>query len=103
VGRVAEYMVHQPRGSAVNNSNSGAMLVGRGLDFLDQVAGRLPIGQDTIRGVVRGVQQGQAQNVVPVLAQQAQRARQARLPAAATSTGLFLAPGAPRAEDERGR
>lgn len=101
VGRVSSYMTHQPRGSAVNNSNSGAMLVGRGLDFLDQVAGRLPIGQDTIRGVVRGVQQGQAQNVAPALVQQAQRTRQGRLPAAGVSTGLFLAPGAPRAEDDR--
>jgi len=104
VGRVAEYMVHQPKGSAVNNSNSGALMLGRGLDFLDQVAGKLPLGfKDVIQGTVRGQQQGQAQNVVPALALQAQRTRQGRLPAAGVSTGLFLAPGAPRAEDDRGR
>lgn len=104
VSRVSSYLAHQPKGSAVNNSNSGALVVGRGLDFLDQVASKIPLGfKDVIQGTVRGQQQRQAQDVVPVLVQQARRTQQGRLPAAGVSTGLFLAPGAPRAEDERGR
>ncbi len=36
-GRVASYMQVQPVGSAVNNSNSGAMLLGRGTDLLKNI------------------------------------------------------------------
>lgn len=36
-GRVASYMQVQPVGSAVNNSNSGALLLGRGMDFLKNI------------------------------------------------------------------
>lgn len=64
VGRAATMMQAQPVGSAVNNSNSGALLIGRGLDALDRIAGRLPLGLDNlIQGTVRGVQQGNALNV----------------------------------------
>lgn len=41
LGRVASYMQAQPAGSAVNNSNSGAMVVGKALDALGGLA-RLP-------------------------------------------------------------
>lgn len=101
VSRVSSYMTAQPKGSAVNNSNSGALLIGRGMDWLDMVAGRLPIGQDTVRGFIRGAQQGAAVNVAPSLVKPGQAASVPRLPAAAMATGLFLAPGAPRAEDDR--
>jgi len=37
VGRVASYMQNQPVGSAVNNSNSGALLLGKGLDVLNSI------------------------------------------------------------------
>lgn len=64
VGRTGTMMTAQPAGTAVNNSNSGALLLGRGIDLLDSVAGKLPLGLDTtIQGVLRGVQQGGALNV----------------------------------------
>lgn len=73
VGKVAQYTTVQPVGSAVNNSNSGALLMGRGLDLLDGLAGKLPllgIGP-TVSGAVRGAQQRQAQNIGPALARHA--------------------------------
>lgn len=64
VGRVGTMMTAQPAGSAVNNSNSGALMLGRGLSMLDSVTGRLPLGLNTtIQGTLRGVQQGQALSV----------------------------------------
>lgn len=64
VGRVGTLMTAQPTGSAVNNSNSGALLLGRGLDMLDSFSSKLPLGLNTaIQGTMRGVQQGQALNV----------------------------------------
>ena len=64
VGRVGTMMTAQPAGSAVNNSNSGALLIGRGLSMLDSIAGKLPAGLDTtINGILRGTQQSQALNV----------------------------------------
>lgn len=61
VGRVSSYTQLQPRGSAVNNSNSGALLGGLGLDFLSKYASRVPLGlNDTITGVINGTQARQA-------------------------------------------
>jgi len=61
VGRVGTLMNAQPAGAAVNNSNSGALMLGRGLEMLDRIAGKLPLGANTmIQGTLRGVQQGQA-------------------------------------------
>ena len=65
VGKVAQYTTVQPVGSAVNNSNSGALLMGRGLDLLDRLASKVPLlglGA-TVSGVTRHVQQRQAQNI----------------------------------------
>ncbi|MBA3588212.1 hypothetical protein [Methylibium sp.] len=101
IGRVASYMTVQPKGSAVNNSNSGALVLGRGLDLLDTIAGRLPIGQDTVRGFVRGIQQGNATNVQPALMQPNLRQRTPRLPAAVAAGGLFALPGVPPGQDDR--
>ncbi|MGE5452422.1 MAG: hypothetical protein ACM3VZ_11350 [Acidobacteriota bacterium] len=57
VGRVASYTQFQPRGSAVNNSNSGAMLAGNLLDFMGTAASRLPLGlKDTVTGTISGMQ-----------------------------------------------
>lgn len=39
LGRVAEYMTLQPKGSAVNNSNSGALALGAGIDVLANATG----------------------------------------------------------------
>lgn len=64
VGRVSTLMTSQPAGSAVNNSNSGALVLGKGMDILDSVVGRLPLGlNSTIQGTLRGFQQGAALNV----------------------------------------
>ena len=73
VGKVAQYTTVQPVGSAVNNSNSGALLMGRGLDFLDRLASKVPllgIGP-TVSTVTRGVQQRQAQDVGAALVRRA--------------------------------
>lgn len=61
VGRVSSYTQFQPRGSAVNNSNSGALVGGLGLDFLSKYASRAPLGlNDTITGFINGTQARQA-------------------------------------------
>lgn len=61
VGRVSSYTQFQPRGSAVNNSNSGALVGGLGLDFLSKFASRAPLGlNDTITGFINGTQARQA-------------------------------------------
>jgi hypothetical protein len=44
LGRVAQYMTLQPKGSAVNNSNSGALVLGAGIDALANVVGVSSIG-----------------------------------------------------------
>lgn len=43
LGRVASYMQAQPAGSAVNNSNSGALMVGKGLDLLTGISSKIPL------------------------------------------------------------
>jgi hypothetical protein len=65
IGRVGTLMQSQPAGSAVNNSNSGALLLGRGLDWLTD---RAPLGVNALlQGVIRGQQQGAALNVPAAL------------------------------------
>jgi hypothetical protein len=60
VGDAAKLMQAQPAGAAVNNSNSGALVLGRGLDTLDRVAGYVPLGgRDILRGWIQGAQQTQ--------------------------------------------
>lgn len=54
VGRVANYETVQPRGSAVNNSNSAATLGGWFVDILNKIGnnnliGRLPMGDSMVR------------------------------------------------------
>ena len=60
IGDAAKYMQAQPAGSAVNNSNSGALVLGRGFDLLDRLANNVPLGgRDIIKGWVQGSQQRQ--------------------------------------------
>lgn len=73
VGKVAQYTTAQPAGSAVNNSNTGAMLAGHGLDFLDRLASKVPMVGDIVQGAVRGRQQAQALDVGPALVRQQAR------------------------------
>lgn len=60
IGDAGKYMQAQPTGSAVNNSNSGALVLGRGLDLLDKIAGYVPLGgRDILKGYIQGAQQTQ--------------------------------------------
>lgn len=98
VGRVASYAQAQPVGSAVNNSNSGALLLGRGYDALKGIAGKLPFGQslliDPLQNIEIGIRSNQAARVLPGLLTPAQRAPVGQpllLPAVAAG-GLLAAP-----------
>jgi hypothetical protein len=76
IGDVAKYMQSQPAGSAVNNSNSGALMLGRGLDMLEQIAQKAPIGRDAITGVIQGMQQRQVlspQNALTMMVPQSRQ------------------------------
>jgi len=53
LGRVANYMTTQPKGSAVNNSNSGALMLGAGIDALGAMGGLPFVG--TAVGATVGV------------------------------------------------
>lgn len=98
-GRVATYMQNQPVGSAVNNSNSGALILGRGADMLGVWAKRFPFGQqavaDPLRNINIAISQRQAQNMLPgLLAEKPQEpiGRGLLLPALAFSGGLLSPP-----------
>lgn len=62
LGRVSSYTQVQPKGSAVNNSNSGALVVGGAMDMLSRIAPRVPGLHATLNGWVNGYQQRQAAN-----------------------------------------
>lgn len=69
VGNVSHYTTAQPAGSAVNNSNSGTFLMGRGLDLLDRLSSKVPLLNigTTVSGGIRTVQQRQAQDTAQSL------------------------------------
>ena len=101
-GRVASYMQVQPVGSAVNNSNSGALLMGAGYDWLKSAVSKIPAGQsliiDPLRNIEVSLRQSQAQNLAPALATTAPRAPMAPsfiVPGLAAA-GLLAAPGVNR-------
>lgn len=62
IGDAAKYMQAQPAGAAVNNSNSGALILGRGLDALESIAGKVPFVGDTIQGRIQGAMQSHVLN-----------------------------------------
>lgn len=101
IGRVASYTQAQPRGSAVNNSNSGALVAGGALDALDRIAARLPVGRDTVQAMVRSRQQAQAVDVAPSIVQPAPAGRLRELAGPASATGLIVAPGVVRGDEDR--
>ncbi|WP_156909216.1 hypothetical protein [Ottowia thiooxydans] len=80
-GKVSQYTSAQPVGSAVNNSNSGALLMGRGLDLIDRLAAKVPLLGlgPTISGVTRNMQQHSAQSIGPALLQRTKQ-KASRLP-----------------------
>lgn len=94
VGKVAQYTTVQPAGSAINNSNSGAMLAGRGLDLLNGLSDKVPlmgIGP-TVSGLTRNAQQRQALNISAGLTRKTQStsqqsARESRLTFGALLSG----------------
>jgi len=69
VSNVANYTSAQPVGSAVNNSNSASVIVGKGIDLLDRLAGNIPLfgALPTANNVARGFAQRSAQNISPAL------------------------------------
>lgn len=108
LSRVAGYTSSQPVGSAVNNSNSGAMLAGKGLDLLNK-AGKLGelvklagVG-DQLNVLVRGAQQSRALNAVPsiVRSPQAERVTLRQLAApTGKASALFATPFGPDGHDD---
>jgi hypothetical protein len=95
VGRVASYMQNQPVGSAVNNSNSGALLLGKGIDVLNKLPVVGPLAGPALQNINISMQQRAAQNVLPgLLAPQSRPSLASGLlaPAAAFSGGLLAPP-----------
>lgn len=66
-GRVAALMQSQPVGSAVNNSNSGALLLGKGLDFLDKMPVLGPMVTPALKNIEISYGNRQAQKILPGL------------------------------------
>ncbi len=95
LGRVASYMQNQPVGSAVNNSNSGALLLGKGIDLLNKLPGGQTFFGQPLQNINISMQQRAAQNVLPgLLAPQSRPPLMSGLlaPAAAFSGGLLAPP-----------
>lgn len=93
-GRVAALMQSQPVGSAVNNSNSGALLMGRGMDLLNKLPVVGPLVGPSMKNIEVSLRQRQAQNFMPgLLAEQPKKPLldTLMLPGAAMTGGL-LAP-----------
>lgn len=91
---VAKYMQSQPIGSAVNNSNTGAMVVGKVLDLIVSKSKLLPLGESLVSGPITNIRAGidarQLQNVGDALA--IPQPRQP-LPAGALALGAAVPPG----------
>lgn len=92
MGRAASYLQHQPVGSAVNNSNSGALLLGRGLDLLDKVPVVGPMTGPALKNIQIAFGNRQAQNITPgLLAEQVRDPRLSGLIAPSMAIGGLLA------------
>lgn len=103
--RVASYMQAQPVGSAVNNSNSGALMLGAGYDWLKGASSKFvrPLIVGPLENIEVSMRQGQAMNIAPALAKVAPRApldpAALRLPLVGpgfAAGGLLAAPGVDR-------
>lgn len=73
LGRVASYMQVQPVGSAVNNSNSGALMLGKGMDLLNKTPVLGPMFGKPLENIRISIGQRQAQNAVPGLLESMQK------------------------------
>jgi hypothetical protein len=101
LGNAAKYMQAQPAGSAVNNSNSGALMLGRGLDMLESLAQKAPIGRDAITGVIQGVQQRQVMRPANALALPIPKAPNGSPMNALVPVGALAATSANARDDQR--
>lgn len=101
IGDAAKYMQAQPAGSAVNNSNSGALVLGRGLDMLEAGAQKLPVVGSTITGVIQGMQQRQVMTPTNALSLQAAPKAGARVNALLPAAALATVPPAYGRKDDR--
>lgn len=91
-GRVAALAQSQPVGSAVNNSNSGALLLGRGLDFLNQVPVVGPMVGPALKNIQISYGNSQGRNIAPgLLADQQKRPIGGNLLAPGAAIGGLLA------------
>lgn len=91
-GRVAALMQSQPVGSAVNNSNSGALLLGRGLDFLNSTPLIGPMVVPALKNIQVSYGNSQAQKVAQgLLAEQAKQNPLQKLLAPGVAMGGLLA------------
>lgn len=108
LSRVADYTTAQPVGAAVNNSNSGALVVGKAMDGL-KLLGQVPglrmlgnLGADGLQLAVRTSQQNSAMNAVPSIVLRPEVQRQLTLGSlarpASLSSALFAAPLSPQAD-----
>lgn len=99
--RAASYMQVQPVGSAVNNSNSGALMLGQGYEWLNSILSKVPFGKqavlDPLRSIDVSLSQRQAANIVPGLVQKPDRQLLPLMvgPGVAMGGGLLSAPNRP--------
>lgn len=90
--RVASLMQAQPVGSAVNNSNSGALLLGRGLDILGNIPMVGPLTVPALKNIQVTMGNRQAMNLAPgLLAEEAKKPFVGGLVAPAAAIGGLLA------------
>jgi len=97
IGNAASAMQVQPVGSAVNNSNSGALMVGKALDALKAVANKLPFGESVVTRPLNSIEFGlrtrQAQNFrAGLLSEQSTPLHNSLLLPGAAMGGLLAAP-----------
>ena len=100
VGRASSYEMFQPAGSAVNNSNSGALVIGRALDSLIGLSKVVPFGRQIVADPLQGLQirvnNRGVLDVMPGLYQPAPTLTRSTLLPASLSAGLLAsAPSAP--------
>lgn len=90
-GRVAALMQSQPIGSAVNNSNSGALLLGRGIDLLDKLPVFGPMVAPALKNIDVSLQTRAAQKLLPGLLDETKTPGYAPFIGAGTGIGGLLA------------
>lgn len=102
IGDAGKYMQAQPAGSAVNNSNSGALVLGRGLEVLERLANYVPLGgRDIIKGAIQGRQQTRVLTPSEALTLIANGGPEAKQPSVSQLLAILAASKEPR-QDERG-